>query len=107
MLLPTEDMESAVAFLTDVVGLKQKFRDGDRYCAFEFGSTTLALVGKDERIVAGAAMAYRVDDLAAAIATWTAHGASLVRAAERGPHEERAVLSLPGGGLAVLSAKLK
>ncbi len=107
ILQPTDNIDASAKFLVDA-GLKQKFRDGDRYAAFEFGSGTLALVAGEERIVDRAAPIYRVDDLAKAIAELTAGGAKIVRAAEKGPHEERAVLSLPGGGgLAVLSAKLK
>ena len=100
-------MDASVKFLTEAVGLKQKFRDGDRYCAFECGALTLALVGREERIVGGAAMAYRVDDIKAAVADWTARGARVTREIERGPHEDRAVLALPAGGFAVISAKLK
>lgn len=107
ILQPTDDMDSSVRFLAEVAGLKIKFRDGERYCAFEYGPTTLALVGAEEKIIDKPAMVYKVDDLAAAIIVWTARGATVLRPAERGPHEERAVLSLPGGGLAVLSAKIK
>ena len=46
---PTDDMEASVKFLTEVIGLKQKFRYGDRYCAFECGALTLALVGARDR----------------------------------------------------------
>ena len=41
MLHPTDDMEASVRYFRDLLGLKQKFRDGDRFCAFELGGMTL------------------------------------------------------------------
>lgn len=106
VLIPTSDMDAAVTFLRDVVRLPLKFRDGDRYCAFQLGDLVLALVGEDERIVPAPALTVRAEDLAGALAAAVAGGGRIERPPERGPHEHRAVVEIPGGGLVVLSAKL-
>ncbi|HZR35593.1 MAG TPA: VOC family protein [Nevskia sp.] len=106
MLCPVEDLDAAVAFYHDVLGLPVKFRDGGRYCALDAGGYTLGLAAREERIVDNAAPAFHVEDLDAAVAAMLASGASMVRPPERGPHELRAVLRVPGGNTVVLSAGL-
>lgn len=102
---PTGDVAAAVEFLTEVAGLKLKFQDGDRYAAIQYGDLTLGLAGSEERMTAGPALMFKVADVPAVIAEWTAKGAKVVRPAEQGPHEVRAVLELPGGVTAIISAK--
>jgi predicted enzyme related to lactoylglutathione lyase len=105
LLLPTDDMEATVAFLGGALGLKQKFRDGDRYCAFEFGGLTLGVVAGEEKVVSATALVLRVEDVAAEAARLASAGASVVLAPQEGPHEVRAVLRRPDGGEIVLSAR--
>lgn len=105
LLHPTDDMDASVAFFRDVLGLKETFRDGDRYCAFDYGGQTLGLVGGAEKIVTATALVLRVADVPAAIETLTAGGAQVLWPAEEGPHEIRAVLRAPDGGQVVLSAR--
>ena len=107
LLHPTDDMEASVRYFRDVLGLKQKFRDGDRYCAFELGGMALGLVAGEEKIVDAPTLVFRADDIDAAINTMTGNGAKIVRPKERGPHEDRVILSVPGGGAVVVSAKIK
>jgi predicted enzyme related to lactoylglutathione lyase len=106
LLCPVDDLEAAVAFYRDALGLPLKFRDGDRYCAFDAGGYTLGLAARDERVAEVAAPAFRVEDLGSALHALLGAGASLLRPVEAGPHESRAVLGVPGGGALVLSAKL-
>ena len=40
-----EDLDAAATFYGDVLGLPVKFRDGDRWMAFDASGTTLALAG--------------------------------------------------------------
>jgi predicted enzyme related to lactoylglutathione lyase len=105
LLLPTDDMDAAVAFLGGTLGLKQKFRDGDRYCAFEFGGLTLGVVSGEEKVVSATALVLRVEDVPAEADRLMAAGASVVRPLEEGPHEVRAVLRGADGGEIVLSAR--
>lgn len=105
LLCPVEDMESAVGFFRDTIGLSLKFRDGDRYCALDAGGFTLGLVAGEERIVAQPTIAFRVEDIEAAVARLTASGATILRPTEAGPHEVRAVLRAPGGTPLIVAAK--
>jgi predicted enzyme related to lactoylglutathione lyase len=105
LLMPTDDMDAAVAFLGGTLGLKPKFRDGDRYCAFEFGGLTLGVVSGEEKVVSAMALVLRVEDVAAETARLTAAGARVVRPPKEGPHEVRAVLRGADGGEIVLSAR--
>ena len=107
LLCPVSDLDAAVAFYRDTLGLTVKFRDGERYCAIDAGGFTLGLAAQDERIVAEAAPVLRVDDIEQSLAAMVAAGASVVRPVERGPHEARAVLRAPGGTTLVISARLQ
>ncbi len=106
MLCPVEDLDAAVAFYRDVLGLPVKFRDGGRYCALDAGGYTLGLAAREERIVDDAAPAFHVEDIEATLAAMLESGASVVRPVERGPHEMRAVLRVPGGNTVVISSGL-
>ena len=98
---PVEDLDAALAFYRDALGLELKFRDGDRFCALDAGGVTIALAAGAERsATAGAtAVSYRVDDVAAAVEQLVGAGAELVRGPEEGPHEVRAALRDPAGNV--------
>ena len=106
LLCPVDDLDAAVAFYRDALGLPVKFRDGGRYCAIDAGGFTLGLAAGEERIVTEAAPAFRVENIEHSMAAMLAAGASIARPLERGPHEARVVLHAPGGGTLVLSARL-
>jgi predicted enzyme related to lactoylglutathione lyase len=106
LLCPVEDLDSAATFYRDTLGLPLRFRDGARYCAFDAGGYTLGLAAAGERVADCAAPVFRAEELAGAVASMLRAGASLVQAPQRGPHEWRAVLRAPGGGLLVLAAPL-
>lgn len=105
LFYPVEDMEAAVTFFRDTIGLPLKFRDGDRYCALDAGGITLGLVAGEEQIVSEPAIAFRVDDIDATVRRLTASGATILRPIEAGPHELRAVLRTPGGTPLIVAAK--
>jgi predicted enzyme related to lactoylglutathione lyase len=108
LLYPVTEIDTALPFFTQALGLPVKFRDGDRYCALDAGALTLALVAGAERLVDQPALAFRVDegeDIAAAIARLADAGAAVAQPAAQGPHETRAVLRTPEGFALVLSAK--
>lgn len=106
LLCPVDDLDAAVAFYRDALGLPVKFRDGDRYCAIDAGGLTLGLAAQEERIVTETAPVFRVDDIEHSLAAMVAAGAAIVQPLQRGPHEARVVLRAPGGGTLVLSARL-
>jgi catechol 2,3-dioxygenase-like lactoylglutathione lyase family enzyme len=108
LLYPVADIDTALPFFTEGLGLPIKFRDGNRYCALDAGALTLALVAGEERLVDQPALAFRVDDgddIAAAIARLVDAGATVALPAEQGPHETRAVLRTPEGFALTVSAK--
>ena len=105
---PVTDLDSAAEFYARGLGLRELFRDGDRFCAFDAGGVTIALAAGAERdsTAAETAVSYKVDDVAAAVERLAAAGAELISGPEEGPHEIRAALRDPAGNvLAVYSGK--
>lgn len=91
---PVVDLPAAVTFY-QALGLPLSFQDGDRFAAFDAG-TTLALTAASEDITSGrTAASFRVADVDAAVAAVTAAGGTVVAPLSDGPHERRAVLSDP------------
>lgn len=108
LLYPVADIDTALPFFTEGLGLPVKFRDGDRYCALDAGALTLALVAGEEKLVDQPALAFRMEEgeeIDAAIARLVDAGASVTLPAARGPHEMRAVLQTPQGFALVVSGK--
>lgn len=101
---PVRELEPVRRFYEEALGLKLKFRDGDRFCAFDAGGVTIALAAGDEDLAGATAVSYKVQDLRAALAALEAAGAVRLRDAEEGPHERRAVLRDPAGNPFILYA---
>lgn len=106
LLHPVENLDAALRFYCDGLGLTIKFRDAERFAALDAGGVTLALAAAGERIVDRPALAWRVDDIGAATARLLAAGARIVHPIEKGPHEWRAVLRDVAGHPLVLTAEL-
>jgi predicted enzyme related to lactoylglutathione lyase len=105
LLIPVDDLGSAVEFLTSSLGCVVRMRDGDRYCALDAGGQMLALVSGEERVFDTIALVVRVDDIGAAITSVTEGGGKLLGPPNEGPHEVRAVVLGSGGVPLVLSEK--
>ncbi len=60
------DMDAAVAFYTDVLGLRLVRREGGEWAEFEAGPVRLALHGAERPETGGGTAVFRVDDLEAA-----------------------------------------
>ena len=95
------DFDAAVRFYTHVVGLTLKFRDGDRWAAFDVAGQTFALEGGQRGGPGGATVSLRVDGLDEVIDQLRARGAT-VGEVTTGPHERRATLTDPAGNSLVL-----
>ena len=100
-----EDMDAAVAFYGDTLGLPLKFRDGDRWATFDVAGATLALATSEEAGGAqpgsGAVVSLRVADAQ----SWARDAAA--RGVELGPvetrsHERRIRLTDPDGNRLVV-----
>jgi catechol 2,3-dioxygenase-like lactoylglutathione lyase family enzyme len=103
VLYAVDDLDAAVRFYRDGLGLPLKFQDGERFAGLDGGGVTLALVGAAENVTEGApAAAIEVADVARAVERAVAAGASLLRGPEEGPHEIRAVVRDPAGNILVL-----
>ena len=101
--VPESQMDSAVRFYAEVLGLSVKLRDGNRWVAFDVGGSTLALEGSPDggTGTGGATVSLRADALDAVVADLHAKGAR-VGPIQTGPHERRAVVMDPAGNLLVL-----
>ena len=106
VLYPAADIDAAVAFYGDALGLSVKFQDGHRYAALDGGGVTFALASSEEDVAGGrVAASLRVGDVAAALENAVSAGATVLREPEEGPHEIRAVVADPWGNPLVLYAK--
>ncbi|WP_067482190.1 VOC family protein [Actinomadura hibisca] len=105
VLYGAEDVDAAVRFYRDGLGLAVKFQDGGRFAALDGGGVTFAIAGPEEDVTGGEpAVSFKVEDVAATAERLTAAGAVLVRGPEEGPHEIRAVLRDPAGNPIVIYA---
>lgn len=102
-----EDLDAAATFYADVLGLPVKFRDGDRWMAFDAGGTTLALAGPPEDPVAapGAMVGLEVTDLDEWLAGAQARGLQ-AGPVQTGPHERSVLVRDPAGDVLTVYAKL-
>ena len=108
VLYPVDDVDSAVKFYESVLALPTKFQDGTRFAALDGGKVTVAIAGPEEDVTDGrVAASFKVSDVASAVDTAVAAGATIVRGPEDGPHETRAVVLDPWGNALVLYAPLK
>ncbi|GAB3681369.1 VOC family protein [Actinocorallia lasiicapitis] len=107
VLYPAQDVAQAVAFYTKGLGLTVKFADGARFAALDGGGTTFALAGEEEDLVGVPAVSFKVEDVPAAVERLVAAGGAVVRAAQEGPHEIRAVLRDPAGNPFVVYAPVQ
>ena len=100
---PVADVGAAVEFYAAAFGFTEKFIDGDRYAALAAGDVTLALASPAEDITGGVpAASVKVADVPAALDAVTRAGGEVVRPAERGPHETRAVVRDPWGNALIV-----
>lgn len=104
VLLPTADLDAALSFYEGVLGLRLKFRDGDRFAALTAGGGTLALIGPADRDpTAGVAPALKVESVESVAERLRAAGWK-VDGPREGGHELRLELRDPSGNPLVLYA---
>lgn len=92
------DMDRAVAFYGEALGLPLKFRDGDRWAAFDVGGTTVAVAAAEDRAApgAGATLSFKVADVDAWAREASERGME-VGPVETGPHERSVTVADPDG----------
>jgi predicted enzyme related to lactoylglutathione lyase len=98
VLHPVADVKAAVDFYSRAFGFAVAFADEDRYAALDAGPIKLALAGPAEDVTEGeSAASIKVPEVQGVVDTVVEAGGSVVRAAEQGPHEVRAVVRDPWG----------
>jgi predicted enzyme related to lactoylglutathione lyase len=94
VVVPVDDVESAIPYYRDELGLPLKFQDGARWAAFALGELTLALAGPGEQ-PAGAediALGVKVEHLERAIEAVLTAGGTKLSEPRTGEHERRATV---------------
>ncbi|QII03235.1 glyoxalase/bleomycin resistance/dioxygenase family protein [Rhodococcoides fascians A21d2] len=106
-MYPSKDIAAAVEFYVEVFGFKPKFVDGDRFAALDAGDAALALCNPSESVAGDVvAASIRVEDVGSVVSSVCQHGGSVIRPAEVGPHEIRAVVADSSGNPLILFQKL-
>jgi catechol 2,3-dioxygenase-like lactoylglutathione lyase family enzyme len=101
-VLPVPDLDAAVSFWKNALGVEPTFVDGDRWAQFDLEGRRLALAGTDA-VASVPGVMVKVDDVRATKASLEAVGVE-VREIVEGPHELRCVVPGPGGWPAILYA---
>ncbi len=71
------NLNEAVHFYRDVLGLRLKFQDGNRWAQFDLDGASFAVSGEGERVVEpgmGAVVVFEVEDLDRATGHVSSHG---------------------------------
>ncbi|MCA1726931.1 MAG: VOC family protein [Actinobacteria bacterium] len=96
----TGDMDRAVAFYRDVLGLELTRREDDNWAEFKAGAIRFALHGSMEGhpfTPGGATASFEVDDLDAAVTAVESKGVTVGHRGEVGAEARYAILTDPDG----------
>ncbi|MQA77200.1 MAG: VOC family protein [Streptosporangiales bacterium] len=107
IVLSVEDMDAECAFYEKVLGLTVRFRDGDRWAAFDTDGISFGLAGAEERLPDRAALSVKTVDVDAAVDRAVEAGATVAVPAADGGHERRAAVRDPAGQLVVFYSPLE
>jgi predicted enzyme related to lactoylglutathione lyase len=106
--LVVDDMNAAVAFYRDGLGLRLKFQDGQRWSEFEAGNgTPIALSSRDESGlgVSGPVVVFQVNDAEELAASLVEHGANILARRDMGNHGCLIAIREPSGNIFQLFEK--
>ena len=100
----TRDMDRAVAFYRDALGLSLSFQDGARWTQMKAGDVNFSLASPDEAAdgATGAVVIFEVDDLDASAAAIEAGGGSVLATRDMGDHGRALTFRDPDGNLVQL-----
>jgi len=100
----THDMERAVAFYKDAMGLPVKFQDGTKWAQFDAGGTNFSLSSPEEAAegAMGAVLIFEVDDIADAGITIEKNGGEVLGSRDMGDHGRVLSFRDPDGNLVQL-----
>ena len=106
--LVVEDMNAAVAFYRDGLGLRLRFQDGQRWSELDAGNgTTIALSSFEESGlgVKGPVVVFQVSDADELAAALVARGASILARRDMGGHGHLIAIREPSGNIFQLFEK--
>lgn len=95
------EMDAAVAFFRDVLGLKLKFQDERRWAQFDTGGARFSLSSTEEAApgTVGATVVFEVDDAAAVAEAVERAGGRVLQSRDMGAHGRTVSCSDPSGNL--------
>ena len=102
------DMDAAVAFYRDTLGLTVKFQDGDKWTQFDVGGTQVAIATPAPGQVqpgSNATVVLQVDDLAGTRAALTARGITVSETIGMGDHGSFFTCRDPAGNVVQFFAR--
>jgi predicted enzyme related to lactoylglutathione lyase len=100
----TQDMDRAVAFYRDALGLAIKFQDGAKWAQFDAGGVNFSISSPEESAggAAGAVIIFEVDDIDASRTALEGAGAAVLDARDMGAHGRSLTFKDPDGNLVQL-----
>lgn len=103
-----KDMDKAVSFYQDILGLTLKFRDGDRWTQFDVNGVAVALADPSEGTVppgGGGTVVLEVDDLEDMRGKLTQNGVQVNDIVDMGGHGRYFTATDPAGNIVQIFAK--
>ena len=103
-----KDMDKAVGFYQDILGLNIKFRDGDRWTQFDVNGVAVALADPSEGTVppgGGGTVVLEVDDLGEMRAKLTQNGVQVNDIVDMGGHGHYFTATDPAGNIVQIFAR--
>ena len=103
-----KDMDKAVGFYQDILGLNVKFRDGDRWTQFDVNGVAVALADPSEGTVppgGGGTVVLEVDDLGEMRDKLTQNGVTVNDIVDMGGHGRYFTAVDPAGNIVQIFAR--
>lgn len=103
-----KDMDKAVGFYQDILGLNIKFRDGDRWTQFDVNGVAVALADPSEGTVppgGGGTVVLEVDDLGEMRDKLTQNGVTVNDIVDMGEHGRYFTAVDPAGNIVQIFAR--
>jgi len=97
IIVPVDNLDKALTFYSDTLGMKVKFRDENRFCSLTSGKITLGLAAREERITDHPTLAFHTDDLHLALDQLISQGANQGNSITLDENANRCALTDPDG----------